>query len=155
MMNQRHRTVVLWLLMVVFLLRVYGQAQVAIYEPAYLPPMGDWYSGLVPYPLLLFIQILILMLMTVINYDHTRQNGPFIDLCHRWRRPVRCFAAIYLTAMVVRFVLHLNFYSGWTGTLPIFMHWMLAAYLFVLTMNGGDVRRRWSEGDHNDGISKA
>jgi hypothetical protein len=68
----KHRVAILWVLLGLFLGRVYAQTQVAIYEPVYLPSMQDRYSGLVPYPLLLFIQLVILMLMAVINYDHSR-----------------------------------------------------------------------------------
>ena len=55
---------VLWICVGLFLLRVLGQLEVVLIAPAWLPPMEQWYSGLLPYPLLLPAQILILMLMT-------------------------------------------------------------------------------------------
>ena len=41
---------VLWTLLALFVLRVTGQALVAFLEVGFLPPMSEWYSGLLPYP---------------------------------------------------------------------------------------------------------
>ena len=46
-----------------FALRVAGQLLVRLRAPAWLPPMDQWASGLVPYPLLLGIQVVTLILM--------------------------------------------------------------------------------------------
>ncbi len=40
-----------------FLLRVLGQVLVAFFEVGPLPPMAEWYSGLVPYPVLLRVKV--------------------------------------------------------------------------------------------------
>ena len=50
----------LGLLALLFLVRVAGQLAVALFAPGFLPPMELWYSGLVPYPVLLPLQVLIL-----------------------------------------------------------------------------------------------
>ena len=43
----------MWACVVLFMFRVLGQVYVALYAPRWLPPMGEWYSGLLPYYLLL------------------------------------------------------------------------------------------------------
>jgi hypothetical protein len=45
--------VVLTVLTLVFLARVAGQALVVFFGVTWLPPPDSWYSGLLPYPLLL------------------------------------------------------------------------------------------------------
>ena len=55
----------LGLLAFAFFLRVLGQILVALDLAPFLPPMQAWYSGLVPYPLLLGSQIVILLLQVI------------------------------------------------------------------------------------------
>lgn len=43
-MRSSTRVALLWLLQAVFFGRVMGQIAVAISEPAWLPPMQEWYS---------------------------------------------------------------------------------------------------------------
>jgi hypothetical protein len=64
MAPERRRTlrayaVVLWVLALLFFFRVLGQALVAVFDSGFLPPMKEWYSGLLPYPILLPIQVMI------------------------------------------------------------------------------------------------
>ena len=58
---------ILALLALAFLGRVAGQAVVALVAPAWLPPMEEWYSGLIPYPVLLPIQGVILAVQARIS----------------------------------------------------------------------------------------
>jgi hypothetical protein len=60
---QRKYVVILWILSGLFLGRVLGQILVAFFNVNFLPPMPEWYSGLLSYPLLLPTQILILYVM--------------------------------------------------------------------------------------------
>ena len=53
----RRQAILLGLLACAFLGRVLGQVAVALLEPDWLPPMQDWYSGLLPYSILLLIQV--------------------------------------------------------------------------------------------------
>ena len=62
----------LWALLTLFVLRVAGQAMVAFWGAPWLPPMERWYSGLLPYPLLLPAQIVIIVLMAKICSDSRR-----------------------------------------------------------------------------------
>lgn len=115
----------LWTLLALFVLRVAGQAMVAFFDVPWLPPMERWYSGLVPYELLLPAQLLIIVLMAKIASDFTRQRGFFV-------RPRRFYAVhglwfgwLYLAAMIVRFVLQ-------GPTIPVFFHWILAAFVIAV-----------------------
>ncbi|MGH7165664.1 MAG: hypothetical protein ACREIS_09105, partial [Nitrospiraceae bacterium] len=67
--------VILWGLASLFFLRVLGQVLVAFFDVSVLPPMQEWYSGLLPYPLLLPVQVLILGLQAKVNWDFSRGVG--------------------------------------------------------------------------------
>src|SRR3989449_1015688 len=69
---------VLWFLLVLFCLRVAGQALVAAFAVPFLPPMRQWYSGVLPYPILLPVQILIIVLLAKVATDFTRRRGFFV-----------------------------------------------------------------------------
>ncbi len=56
----------MWLLLGLFVLRVVGQALVAFLDVEFLPPMEAWYSGLMPYEVLLPSQIVIVAVMAKI-----------------------------------------------------------------------------------------
>src|SRR5712692_6838903 len=68
---------VLWSLSVLFLLRVVGQVLVVFVGVTFLPPSPEWYSGLLPYPLLLPVQVVILILMARANSSVTLRRGFF------------------------------------------------------------------------------
>jgi hypothetical protein len=131
----RPYALILWGLAALFLLRVLGQALVAAAGPAWLPPMAAWHSGLLPYPVLLASQVVILALQAWIALDVTRGHGR----CARRRPPVgralRWISYAYAGAMAGRYVLTvaLRPERRWLGgTIPIVFRWVLAAYLFTL-----------------------
>ena len=59
--------------------RVLGQALVAFVGVPWLPAMEQWFSGVIPYPSLLIIQLLMLMLMIKITGEIWRGKGAFAD----------------------------------------------------------------------------
>jgi hypothetical protein len=123
------------LLAVAFFCRVLGQALVAFYDIRFLPPMDAWYSGLVPYPVLLPIQIVILVLQAKISADLWRDAGFFAVRRPRVGRLLCWFSFFYFAAMLLRYILTMALYpeQRWLGgSIPIFFHWVLAAYLFLL-----------------------
>jgi hypothetical protein len=105
---------------------VLGQLLVASFDVAFLPPMAAWYSGIVPYPLLLPIQLVILVIQIKIGMDFSRGSGFSVAAKPRLGRALRRFSYAYFAAMVLRYFV--------TGRLaiPIAFHWVLAAYLFLL-----------------------
>ena len=113
-----------------------GQALVAFAGVTFLPPMSEWYSGLLPYPLLLPAQVAILGAQAKISLDFARGRGGVVTQRPRLGRVLVPVAVLYFAAMVARYVLTMAWYPErrWlgTGTIPVVFHWVLAAYLFVL-----------------------
>lgn len=117
-------------LLVLFVLRVAGQLIVLIARPRWLPPMKDWYSGLVPYFILLPVQVAIIALMLAM-IGQVRLGIP--------DRPLgiglSVFATVYALGMLVRFVIlrrrhpEYRWYEG--GMIPILFHWVLAAFVVI------------------------
>lgn len=127
--------VVLWLLASLFLLRVLGQILVASLQVTWLPPMAQWHSGLMPYPMLLPVQVLILMVMMKIGRDFSRGEGFFVRPRRLLGRPLVWFSVLYAASMVLRYVVTMALHPErrwFGGTIPIIFHWVLAGYLFVL-----------------------
>lgn len=130
-------THLLWALSALFLLRVLAQLAVALFAVPFLPPMAEWYSGLLPYPLLLPSQVAILALMLWLNTGSARASGLFERPRPRLALTLAVLALVYAAAMVVRY-----FVSGqlhperrfWPpGSIPIVFHFVLALYLYVVS----------------------
>ena len=135
MINPSRRLVwLLWMLLFAFCCRVLGQALVAFLHVTWLPPMEEWYSGLMAYPLLLPAQLLIIAVYTKVCWDFTRGDGFFVQVRPMFCRGVLWFGYVYLAAMVLRYIIHmsLNPEARWVGgTIPIFFHWVLASFIIV------------------------
>lgn len=136
--------------LIAFIARVLGQLVVLLYAPSWLPPMKDWYSGLVPYPVLLPTQIAIAALMTWMI-----RNPP----APRAARAITIFAIIYAAAMFIRFILlrtqhpDLQWWEG--GMIPIFFHWVLAAFLFGYARTAARVKTEEVRGKRFEGRVKS
>ncbi len=121
----------LTILLVLFIARVAGQILVVLKQPRWLPPMKDWYSGLMPYRYLLPAQIAIIALMVVMIRQVASGAPPNRNLAVG----VFGFATAYALAMLVRFIIlrrrhpDYRWYEG--GMIPILFHWVLAAFLFT------------------------
>jgi hypothetical protein len=124
--------VVLGALTALFGCRVAGQALVAFLGVTWLPPMDAWFSGLLPYRLLLPLQIVILLVQIVIDRDLWRGQGFFARPRPRAGRRLQRLAYAYALSMVVRYVITRS------HVIPIVFHWVLAAYLLTL---GAAMRR--------------
>ncbi len=125
----------LWLLLGLFCLRVGGQLWVALVPVSFLPPMEEWYSGLLPYGPLLVAQILIILLYGKVCLDFTRGRGYFVAPQRRLGIGLLVFGSLYLAAMILRYVIRMSLYPDerWTGgSIPIFFHWILASFLLLV-----------------------
>jgi hypothetical protein len=125
----------LWALLGVFVLRVTGQVLVAFYAVGFLPPMPQWYSGLLPYPVLLPAQLGIIALMLKICVDFTRGAGLFVVPHRFFARPWLTFGYGYLAVMVLRYPVQQVLMPGlrwFDGTIPIVAHWGLAAFVILV-----------------------
>lgn len=126
----------LWLLLVLFCLRVAGQALVAFLGVGWLPPMEEWYSGLVPYPLLLPAQLVIMALYGKVCFDFSRGRGASLAPRPSFRGWLWWFGWLYLAAMVARYVVRMTLVpeARWFGgTIPIFFHWVLAGFILLFS----------------------
>jgi hypothetical protein len=125
----------LWVCVGLFLLRVLGQAEVLLLAPQWLPPMEAWYSGLLSYPILLPVQIMLLMAMSVVAMQETQLVRARLRRPRRWHAAARRFGYLYFLAMLVRLVI-----QSWrgaedllaAGAIPIVFHWVLALFLVLL-----------------------
>jgi putative CocE/NonD family hydrolase len=141
----RRTAPVLWLLLSLFVLRVLGQLAVVLGVAGFLPPMEEWYSGLLPYRFLLPAQILIVLVLGKVCLDLTRGRGFFAKPRRRFANGLLVFGFVYLAVMVLRYVARMSLYplERWTGgSIPTFLHWVLATFLLVL---GTDYRRRTAD----------
>ena len=136
-MNQwssRKTSLVLWGLLIAFCGRVLGQLLVVLGAAPWLPPMKEWFSGLLPYPSLLASQVLIIVVLGWISVDFARGRGFWVSTRPFFARGVLVFAYVYLAAMILRYVLRMALVpeARWFGqTIPIFFHWVLASFLIV------------------------
>jgi hypothetical protein len=122
----------LLILSVLFLLRVAGQLLVVLRAPSCLPPMGQWH--LMPYRLLLPIQIGFLALMALIEIGLFRTWGVVVEQEPTFGRFLIGFSFVYAGAMAVRYVVRMYRRPGerwFGGTIPIVFHFVLAAFLFT------------------------
>jgi hypothetical protein len=117
-----------------FWLRVLGQALVVFFSVDWLPATEHWYSGLIPYPVLLPVQLIMLIGMVKITVDVWRDRGLFADPRPTWSRLLVILSIIYASSMVLRYALTMIYRSEmrWLGgTIPIFFHFVLAGFLYV------------------------
>ena len=118
-----------------FMLRVTGQALVAFYQVQFLPPMEQWYSGLLPYSILLPIQLLMIVIMLKIASDFARGTGFFVLPRRRLGPALKWLSYLYAGSMVLRYILTMTWHPErrWLGgTIPIWFHIILAGFLYTL-----------------------
>ena len=132
--SNRQAATLLWSCVILFAARVLGQLETVLLEPHWLPTMDAWYSGLLPYPLLLPIQIGILMLMAVVAWNPRVRGGQFAQTHPRAAAALRTFACIYFVAMAVRLAANISMNGAdfWSeGAIPVAFHWVLALFILV------------------------
>lgn len=142
---------VLWALLLLFVLRVVGQLLVALGWAKFLPPMGAWQSGLLPYAWLLASQFVIICVYAKVCLDLTRGVGFFARARGRAGRWLLVFGALYFAAMVARYALTMWLVPPrrWTGgMIPVVFHLVLATFILLV---GRDyyVRSRASDARRN------
>jgi len=149
---------ILWGLLCLFILRVLGQLLVAVGWGAFLPPMEEWFSGVVSYPRLLAFQIAIIVLYSKVCLDFTRGRGFFVIPRRKLGLGLLSFGSVYLAVMLIRYVIRMSLYphERWTGgSIPIFLHWVLASFLLTVgayhwsqtrdqARHASIVNRRWA-----------
>jgi hypothetical protein len=130
----RGRAIALAALASLFLARVLGQFLVALEAPAWLPPMDEWQSGLLPYRWLLPAQVVVLALQAQISVDLWHGRGAFALRRARLGGWLRGFSYLYCGVMIVRYLATMVLVpeQRWLGdTIPIVFHLVLASYIYV------------------------
>jgi len=125
---------VLVFLTLLFFLRVLGQALVVFFSVGWLPATEQWFSGLIPYPTLLGIQLIMLLGMVKIAADVWRGRGLFARPQPSWSRFLIACGVIYAGSMVLRYVLTMTYRPEmrWLGgTIPIIFHFVLAGFFYA------------------------
>lgn len=120
------RATLLWTLLFLFALRVLGQLLVVSGLAPFLPPMDDWQSGLLPYPLLLVSQIMILGLLATVCVQFSRGHGFFLRRQAWLSTPSWIAGWIYALGMAVRYTLLRR------DAIPVVFHIVLASFLLVV-----------------------
>lgn len=127
----------LWLFTVLLIGRVLGQIVVVLRAPRWLPPMEQWQSGLLPYPVLLAAQAVVLTLMIWISVDFSRRSGFWVAPHPRLGLVTVWWSYLYAGAMVVRYVIRMARRPDqrWLGgTIPIIFHTVVAAFQWTFGM---------------------
>jgi hypothetical protein len=130
----REAALLLWTCIALFGARVIGQFEVLMAAPGWLPDMNAWYSGLLPYYLLLPAQIALLMIMAVVAWSRRVRTGRFALANPRIARALRGLALLYFLAMALRLGINLadNGVDFWrAGAIPVAFHWVLALFMLV------------------------
>lgn len=117
---------------VLFCVRVVGQLVVRARAPGWLPPMDQW--NIVPYRLLLPIQVVFIAVIAAVVFDFAA--GPWF-----FAKPNRSFgifligfSAVYAGSMLMRYAIRMARRPAerwFGGTIPMVFHVVLAAFLFV------------------------
>jgi hypothetical protein len=130
----RWRQVALWLCLSLFVVRVIGQIEVVLLSPSWMPPFRAWESGLIPYSLLLPIQIILTAWMAIVAADQWRGSGHFWVTHRSTRRRLKIIAGIYFTVMLLRLVITVAIPPHTLlerGLIPVIAHWDLAAFMYL------------------------
>jgi hypothetical protein len=122
------------ILTLLFALRVLGQALVVFFSVDWLPPSERWFSGVIRYPILLSIQLVMLPGMIKIASDIRRHRGFFAKPKPGYCRFLVGCSMLYAASMILRYILTMAYWPEmrwFGGTIPIFFHLVLAAYLYT------------------------
>jgi uncharacterized protein len=129
------RAAVLWTLLALFTGRVAGQLAVSLDAAPFLPPMEQWQSGLLPYPVLLVSQLLLIAGLGTICRQFSSGAGYFVEPQPWLGTPLWIAGLIYAGAMVVRYAVWMTLKpeQRWTGDLiPVAFHIVLASFLLTV-----------------------
>ena len=131
--DSSHVALVLWLFTGLFVLRVSGQILVALRPRSWLPPMAQW--NFIPYPILLPIQLVFVVVMVWIDQSFSTQTGVITVKHSDTGNYLIIFSALYALSMAIRYVRRMLVQPDqrwFGGTIPIVFHLVLASYLYFI-----------------------
>ena len=123
-----------WLsgLLSLFAFRVFAQLLQAVHPVGWLPPFSEWQGSSLPYPALLTVQLLIiLVLVNLIRKIGQRRLAPDV----RIGRVFVVLGGIYFTVMLLRLLLGLTLLASvpwFAKSIPAFFHLVLASMLLLI-----------------------
>lgn len=121
----------LWLCSLLFAFRIAAQLFALLFSPKFLPTFESWHGGVLPYPLLLTSQVLILLWLTWSAHQFSKSK---VYPHRRLGLVIIIFACLYFLTMLLRLLLGLTILSEtrWFASyLPALFHLVLACYLFL------------------------
>ena len=128
----------LWTLWAAFGFRAAAQLLQQVHPVAALPRLDAWHSAALPYPVLLAVQVMIIILFAYIAQGVWRGTTRRRPLLGQWLRRLGGF---YFAGMVARLALGLTVLSGhhwFDKPVPTLFHLVLAGFLLVLASYHSD-----------------
>ena len=122
----------LWLLTLIFLLRVLGQFAVQWGDVSFLPSFDRWYSGALEYHYLLASQCLIIFIMSFVSY---RIDKALLRPSVQIGGVLQVIGWVYFSVMLVRWVIgvaDLVDITWFRRPIPSFFHMVLASYVLIV-----------------------
>ena len=118
-------------LLLLFFFRVVAQFGQWIHPVDFLPPFDDWQSGVLPYPMLLTGQILVMAVLLRIVVSHSMGRA----MARRWLGiALLAGGGVYFAVMCFRLLASMTFAAAdsWLGaTIPAFFHVVLACFALI------------------------
>ena len=130
--HSRNYAYVLSLLLALFVFRVTAQLLVLRFDIGFLPSFDAWHSALLPYPLLVGLQLTIIALCIFLCIRLYRGN---ITPQRKLGKTLLIFGSLYFSIMLLRLTLGLTVlasHAWFSHYLPAFFHFVLASFVLVL-----------------------
>ena len=130
--SEKNYKIFLWILFSLFLFRVLSQFTLQFIDIAFLPTFEKWHSNTLPYTVLFFFQILIIILYSRICIRVSKNT---LKANANIGKFLRIFGTIYFLSMIIRYIISMIYYPElrWFGhIIPIFFHLVLSSFLIVL-----------------------
>jgi hypothetical protein len=121
----------LWLLLGLFVLRVLAQPLALQVDAPLLPRFESWHSGVLPYPVLVLTQLIIVLWLARTSWTFT--TGAVAPRAGIGTAAI-AFGAVYFAAMTARLLLGATVLADqrwFASPLPTFFHLVLAAFLLL------------------------
>ena len=121
----------LWVILFIFSCRVIAQFSLTITEVPFLPPFEAWYSGAVPYPQLLALQLLTIIVMGWVAWRFHRAQ-----VVAKWSMGIvlLLLGSLYFSVMVIRLLVgfaDLSVAVWFHRPIPSFFHLVLASFILL------------------------
>ena len=133
-MTFRRYAVVLWLLLSLFCLRVAAQLVQWRGDISFLPPFQAWHSAVVPYWVLLSVQVLIIAGLGKVAFAFTTGR---VTASRRAARIWLTAGMLYMSVMITRLTLGLTLLANhdwFSNRLPTVFHIVLASFIILVGM---------------------